>query len=112
MSDDADRMRDAVSRYRHLNRATADPDELLSAVIEACDAAADDDDELCNIAVVLIDGLLDQYWHRIGDRFQLEMAAHQPLRKAYSCTMTDIPNSLRNRLDALVGPDEDIGHNK
>jgi hypothetical protein len=101
-------LEDAIRRYRHIDPVQGDPSETLRLVVEASENA--DKDELCWIAVVLIDPLLDTHWQVVADEFNAAMRQSRKLRMAYSCTMTDIPHELSSRLAALVKPDEDIGH--
>ena len=64
---------------------------------------------LAAIGVILIDPLLDLHWQEIADRFAAEMERVDNLRKAFSCTMIDVPDDVYSRLHALVRSEDDIG---
>jgi hypothetical protein len=97
--------------YQPHHQAVIEQDPKVSLdLIVSLVRSAPDDDHLCAIGVILIDPLLDLYWSQIGDQFELAMRNEADLRKAFSCTMLDIPEDLHARLHELVGSSEDIGH--
>jgi hypothetical protein len=103
-----ERLQDAIRRYGGYMPPNGDPRAMLGRLVEACDGAPDDA-ELVAIAVVLVDPLLDTYWEVIGPAFEAAMRSSRGLRKAFSCTMLDIPADLHRRLQSLVTPEDNIG---
>ena len=86
-----------------------DPADSLKLVIGLA-LEAPDDRHLCSLGISLIAPLLDVYWRDVGGEFIEAMRVHANLRKAYSCAWVQIPHSLQAQLDALVLPEEDVGH--
>src|SRR4051794_2821072 len=112
MSDRDESWESRRSRYQPYHTAVieGDPSASLDLIIELVQVAPDDH-YLCAIGVILIDPLLDLHWQEIGDRFAAEMERVDNLRKAFSCTMIDVPDEVYSRLHALVRSEDDIGRN-
>jgi hypothetical protein len=106
MSDWAAR-RDLYQPY-HEGVIEGNPYRSLEVILQLV-GSAPDDAHLCAIGVILLDPLLDLYWRTITERFEREMVQNEKLRKAFSCTMLDIPDEIDSRLHDLVAPAEDIG---
>src|SRR5438132_7254630 len=113
MNNDDDGWARRRSRYQpyHASVIEQSPDTSLDLIIKLVQAATDSA-SLCAIGVILIDPLLDIHWQEIADRFAVEMRGSDKLRKAFSCTMLDIPEDIYTRLHDLVDADDDIGHGR
>ena len=81
---------------------------VLTEIVRLCEAAPDDA-HIGAISVLVLEPLLDLHWPEIGTHFEAAMRESSALRRAYSGVSVDLPESVLDRLDALVQPSDDIG---
>ncbi len=69
------------------------------------------DDDLCMLAVEVVEPLIDLYWAEVIEDFESAVLRDDRLRKALSCCDFDdaVPAEIRERLYRHVRPEDDIG---
>lgn len=70
--------------------------------------AARNDDELCAVAILFIEPLLDETGAEVIDDMESAMRSSAPLRRAYSCADHELPDDLRLRLAGLLTAEDQI----
>jgi hypothetical protein len=86
------------------------PEEALAFTITFLDTEPDDD-ALCLAALTIGEPLIDWHWMAIEEAFVALLSERQSLRKIVSCCDFDqsVPEHVRARIYAFVGPEDDIG---
>lgn len=103
------RVKAAHDRIAALGTAReADVGPLGVAEITCLAESANGDDELCAVAIQYIEQLLDEHGTEVIEEMESAMRTSAPLRRAYTCADHELPDDLRWRLDALVGPEDKI----
>lgn len=79
---------------------------------QLAEASADDPDVLGWIAVAEMEALIDLHWPQVINEVVAAATTSAALRRVISgCYFDDAtPASVLDRLTALVGPDDDVGH--
>jgi len=87
------------------------PDAAFDFLLRFLDSSPDDD-ALCAAALTIGEPLVDWHWATIGSRLEELLERSSAARKLVSCCDFDerVPDAVRQRLYALVGSDDDIGH--
>lgn len=68
---------------------------------------AGNDDELCAVAILYLEPLLDEQGAEVIGEMESAMRSSAPLRRAYSCADRQLPEEPRRRLDRLLPTDDE-----